>query len=420
VISWWAPSRNTPASGLQRFLYRPAGEAVEPLAAYPLDGDPRALPLLQQGFSVETVTPRAPRRWQATADAPGLAGPRTFDRDLDLAWRRTSYSSLTAAAHGIDLSHPGVGSEAEPVKEDDETQEIRSPPPQPVEPHDQPVGADMVSPMQDLPSGIEFGTIVHTILETVDPATTDLPSALRQAAAAALSRTPGDELTAEALATALLPAMETPLGPLAGGLRLCDVEIQDRLPELGFELPLAGGEVTTAALTLGMLAPLLRRHLDPDDPLHGYAHLLEHPVLAEETLRGYLTGSIDAVLRIRDSGGVPRYLVVDYKTNWLGGLENGPLLLADYEPRRLAEAMIAANYPLQALLYLVAVHRLLRWRQPGYDPATHLGGVLYLFVRGMAGPDTPRVNGVPYGVFSWQPPPALVTELSDLLHGKAP
>jgi exodeoxyribonuclease V beta subunit len=82
--------------------------------------------------------------------------------------------------------------------------------------------------------------------------------------------------------------------------------------------------------------------------------------------------------------------------------------------------MMAANYPLQALLYLVAVHRLLRWRQPGYDPATHLGGVLYLFVRGMAGPDTPQVNGVPYGVFSWQPPPALVTELSDLLHGRLP
>jgi exodeoxyribonuclease V beta subunit len=178
--------------------------------------------------------------------------------------------------------------------------------------------------------------------------------------------------------------------------------------------------VTTAALTLGMLAPLLRRHLGPDDPLHGYPELLEHPILAGETLRGYLNGSIDAVLRVRTDGGVPRYLVVDYKTNWLGGFENGPLLLADYEPRRLAEAMMAANYPLQALLYLVAVHRLLRWRQPGYDPATHLGGVLYLFVRGMAGPDTPQVNGVPYGVFSWQPPPALVTELSDLLHGRLP
>ncbi len=37
--------------------------------------------------------------------------------------------------------------------------------------------------------------------------------------------------------------------------------------------------------------------------------------------------------------------------------------------------MQRAHYPLQALLYLVALHRYLRWRLPGYDPAAHLGGV---------------------------------------------
>ena len=37
--------------------------------------------------------------------------------------------------------------------------------------------------------------------------------------------------------------------------------------------------------------------------------------LGGQSLRGYLTGSIDVVLRV-PSG--PRYLVVDYKTNWLG------------------------------------------------------------------------------------------------------
>ena len=74
--------------------------------------------------------------------------------------------------------------------------------------------------------------------------------------------------------------------------------------------------------------------------------------------------------------------------------------------------MLDAHYPLQALLYSVALHRYLRWRQPGYDPEQHLGGVLYLFVRGMCGPDTPVVDGVPCGVFGWRPPAALVVELS--------
>ena len=73
------------------------------------------------------------------------------------------------------------------------------------------------------------------------------------------------------------------------------------------------------------------------------------------------------------------------------------------------------HYPLQAILYLVAMHRYLRWRLPGYDPETNLGGVLYLFLRGMSGPAAPLAGGLPCGVFSWRPPPALVTALSDLL-----
>jgi exodeoxyribonuclease V beta subunit len=82
--------------------------------------------------------------------------------------------------------------------------------------------------------------------------------------------------------------------------------------------------------------------------------------------------------------------------------------------------MIAAHYPLQALLYNAALHRYLRWRLPSYDPARHLGGVLYLFLRGMAGPETPAQDGVPCGVFSWHPPAELVVALSDLLDGSQP
>ena len=122
-----------------------------------------------------------------------------------------------------------------------------------------------------------------------------------------------------------------------------------------------------------------------------YADRLISDALGGESLRGYLSGSIDAVLRIPDGLG-HRYLVVDYKTNWLGNSDR-PLTAADYDRPRLTEAMLHSDYPLQALLYSVVLHRFLRWRQPGYDPARHLGGVLYLFVRGMCGPDTPVIDG---------------------------
>src|SRR6478752_3506260 len=144
--------------------------------------------------------------------------------------------------------------------------------------------------------------------------------------------------------------------------------------------------------------------------------------MSGQLLRGYLTGSLDAVFRLPG----PRYVVADYKTNWLGefgaGLgEAGPRLSAwHYRPEALDEAMAGSDYPLQALLYCVALHRFLRWRQPGYDPERHLGGVLYLFVRGMCGVANPEVDGRPCGVFGWRPPADLVVELSALLDAKPP
>jgi exodeoxyribonuclease V beta subunit len=251
------------------------------------------------------------------------------------------------------------------------------------------------------------------VLERVDFSSTSLESDL-----AAAAETEGVErqtgVPAGVLASSLLPALETPLGPPVGNRRLVDVARADRLDEMEFELPLAGGDEPTGTVPVGQIAELLRRHLRADDPLVGYADDLDVPLLNQRRLRGFLTGSIDAVVRVATADGTPRYLVVDYKTNRLGA---GELLTADdYGPAELVTAMRHAHYPLQALLYSVAVHRYLRWRQPGYDPSVHLGGVLYLFLRGMCGPATPVVDGVPHGVFAWSPPAALVTDLSDLLH----
>jgi exodeoxyribonuclease V beta subunit len=67
----------------------------------------------------------------------------------------------------------------------------------------------------------------------------------------------------------------------------------------------------------------------------------------------------------------------------------------------------------------VALHRYLRWRQPAYDIEVHLGGVLYLFLRGMSGPGVLDESGAAPGVFAWRPPAGLVVGLSGLLAGSA-
>ena len=124
-----------------------------------------------------------------------------------------------------------------------------------------------------------------------------------------------------------------------------------------------------------------------------YAADLAVELLRDKPLRGFIGGFLDAVLRVRSADGTPRYLVVDYKTNWLGGRETLDVL--GLPPRRAGRRDARGPLPLQSLLYAVALHRFLRWRQPGYDPETHLGGVLYLFLRGMCGPDTPIVRRRP-------------------------
>jgi exodeoxyribonuclease V beta subunit len=227
------------------------------------------------------------------------------------------------------------------------------------------------------------------------------------------------DATPEDLATALLPMHDTPLGPLAPGMTLRQIGLRDRLRELDFEFPLAGGDLRDGAagptITLADVGRLYAEHVPADDVLASYATRLHTGALAAQSLKGYLTGSVDAVLRL--PGG--RFVVVDYKTNWLGEPEK-PLTAGDYTRARMADAMLHSDYPLQALLYCVVLHRFLRWRLPGYDPAQHLGGVVYLFVRGMCGPDTPVVDGHPAGVFSWQPPASLVEAVSNLCDGAAP
>ena len=413
VVCWWAPAETTPTSPLHRLLLGQFAPGTVPPQRCRVPGDQTVLAELRKlespDVAVEVVTERTPARFTPAVEPSARLETATFTRPLDTTWRRTSYSALTAGAH----EEAGVTGESENTGTDDEAAVTVS------------AAAATVpavpSPMAKLPVGPEFGTLVHAVLERTDFTAADPRAELAARAREQLARLPTPGVTAGALAEALAPALLTPLGPVAGDLRLADVPPRDRLTELDFELPLCGGDHPDArgdgSATLADVAALLRTHLPDTDPLAGYADVLGTPPLAPSPLRGYLTGSIDAVLRLGGPSD-PRYLVVDYKTNWLGPVgPDGPqpLTAAHYAPPVLAQAMIAAHYPLQALLYTVALHRFLRWRQPGYDPDRHLGGVLYLFLRGMCGPDTPRVDGVPCGVFGWHPPAALVTELSDLL-----
>ncbi|OBY31795.1 exodeoxyribonuclease V subunit beta [Mycolicibacter kumamotonensis] len=403
VVAWWGPSRDEANSGLSRLLRgRSLGQAEVPIACRPRisDADAWALfagwqdaggPVVEHSEVVQP--PPLPR-----SSMPKDLAVRHFHRTIDTGWRRTSYSALI---RGADEAAVGTHSEPETHTRDDESEEITVTAAAPV------TGVELRSPMADLPGGKTFGSLVHGVLETADPFAADLAAELA-AQVRVHERWWPVGVDADELAAALVPMHDTPLGPLADGLTLRQIGVADRLRELDFEIPLAGGDLPGAAsqARVADVGALLREHLPGEDPFAVYADRLLSDALGGQTLRGYLSGSLDVVLRLPDQ----RYLVVDYKTNQLGETAAG------YSFPRMTEAMLHSDYPLQALLYTAVLHRFLRWRQPGYDPARHLGGVLYLFVRGMCGPETPVLDGHPSGVFSWRPPAALVIALSDLLH----
>ncbi|BBU24266.1 exodeoxyribonuclease V subunit beta [Mycobacterium xenopi] len=393
VVTWWAPTKDEVNGGLSRLLRgRGIGEPEVPDTCEPGITDDDAWAVFKcweaaGGPAVEESVIVSPATVETGGPPTGFE-VRHFHRAIDTGWRRTSYSALVREPESVD-----VASEPEATTRDDEVDSVVVTAPAP--------GLDIASPLAAMPSGAAFGSLVHAVLETADPSAADLQAELDAQVRRHLAWWPVD-VAADELASALVPMHDTPLGPLAAGLTLRQIGAGDRLRELDFEMPMASGDLRDAAPEVWVrdVGELLRSHLPAGDPLAPYAERLTSAPLAHQSLRGYLTGSIDVVLRIPG----PRYLLADYKTNRLGDTA------ADYSAARLAEAMLHSDYPLQALLYVVVLHRFLRWRQPGYDPGTHLGGVLYLFVRGMCGPDTPGC-----GVFGWRPPAQLVVALSDLL-----
>jgi exodeoxyribonuclease V beta subunit len=268
-----------------------------------------------------------------------------------------------------------------------------------------------------MPGGTVIGTVVHGVLERVAFDAPDLPAAVADELAREVTWRDVDLGDTDAVVAGLCAAIESPLGPGAGEARLRDIARRDRIDELGFEIPLVGGDQPAGRLHVRDVADLLETHLGPDDPVRRYAARLRDPAL-DGVLRGYLNGSLDLVFRLRggdcDRGDrADRFVLADYKTNRLSAPDELPTAW-HYRPEALEAEMAEAHYPLQALLYSVALHRYLRWRLPGYDAARNLGGVLYLFLRGMSAAEPIRVGDRPCGVWSWHPKPELVEVLSNL------
>lgn len=235
--------------------------------------------------------------------------------------------------------------------------------------------------------GAEAGQCLHTILEEVDLDDLDGDATRR-----AVERTLATHGLADAGAH---PVAIDPAGVVTQNLR--DLAASIACPDGPAVAALCRGpKVIEWKFTLPMGTPAVAKlaaafEEHGDAVASGYAARLRS--LRPRELRGYLTGYADL---IAEHDG--RYWVVDWKSNHLGDC------VEDYDQVALLTSMKQHDYILQYHLYVLAWHRHLEKRLPGYDYDQHFGGVCYAFLRG-------AVPGRDHGMFYDRPPRALVEAL---------
>jgi exodeoxyribonuclease V beta subunit len=240
----------------------------------------------------------------------------------------------------------------------------------------------------NFPKGAGPGTFLHELLEWCTQQgfqrVVDNPPLLHEQ----LTRrcgTRGWNEWVEPLERWLLALISKPLNLYrAGAEAVCLADLTTLRPELEFWFE-------SRNVSIRKLDELVTRHT---------LNEADRPRVEETRFNGMLKGFIDLVF---EHNG--RYYVLDYKSNTLGEDDSA------YTDQAMGNAILDKRYDLQYVLYLLALHRLLKARLPDYDYDRHIGGAVYLFLRG--------IDSSTGGAFTDKPPRALIEQLDALFDGES-
>ncbi|MBZ9559708.1 MULTISPECIES: exodeoxyribonuclease V subunit beta [unclassified Modicisalibacter] len=323
---------------------------------------------------------------QLASDDTPLGEARAPTRAIREHWWIASYSALRTGATPDDESEPAA--EAEPSPEPTTATEATA-----MEVLDEPFDAEAATvsegSLHRFPRGPSAGTFLHGLLEWAGEegfARVAVDDALRADTLARRANRRGWEGQIPALEQWLPELLSTPL-PMPGEGSPLRLDALDRATDYRIELEFwfAAHQVNTRRLDA-----LVSTHT-----LGGRSR----PALEPDTLNGMLKGFIDLV--VEHEG---RFHVLDWKSNHLGADD------AAYTAAAMAEAVLDKRYDVQYCLYLLALHRLLEARLPDYDIERHLGGALYVFLRGTRAPSR--------GVHDERPPSELILALDALFRAE--
>jgi exodeoxyribonuclease V beta subunit len=293
---------------------------------------------------------------------------RTFTGHIERPWRIGSFSALTSGhdAELPDYDASTVTVELTPVTVIDSKPNV----------------ADRFQ----FPKGAQAGTCLHSIFELWD-FNTDDREGLTLLVEKILLQYGFEPTWTDSVCDWLCEVVNTPLSE-RDSFSLSALKPSQRLDEMAFYFPVS-------QLSVNSLKRQLLPHLSSNSPLALVLNQLHF-----FDLTGFMKGFIDLIYEHEG-----RFYVVDYKSNYLGDQPE------NYSEQPINQAMISHHYPMQYLIYTLALHRYLRLRIADYDPEQHLGGVYYLFIRGMH-PDWQQA-----GVYSDRPSSELITAFDAYLQG---
>ena len=396
---------HTAHSALGSLLEEAVNMAAEPLPAAPPAlselSDPAALPL---PYWAQVVTATEERLAEAlaaiqppalppvTLPPPPAAAPRpepvaartmTVNPAPSPAWWMANYSALMQAGRygdsGLETTEEKLLAEEkwgrDPSALAAEAQDDA--PPAPLPPA---TLADAGQVFATFPAGRLFGVFLHSVFEWMGRtgfAECAADPTLLHTELAKRCRYEGWEAHLEPLNTALQGWLRQPLVLLGATTPPTLQALSCYQPEMSFLL-------ATASVKMAEIDAL------SDACFPSYPKKLPLPA---HRLNGMLSGIADLMFLWEG-----QYYVLDYKSN----------ALPDYTSAALhAEMRSRRRYDLQALIYLLALHRHLQSRLPDYDYDQHMGGAVYVFVRGW--------DGAGQGECVCKPPRAVMDTLDRLL-----
>lgn len=337
---------------------------------------------------VERVKPAAGDGWEpgrnvAESDAPygdsALTDTWAEQRAADAVWQRHLVQAAEASALVVD-SEQGAGVPG--------------------------------SSVHDFVRGPQAGTFLHGLLEWAGrqgfATLAKDPARLAEQVRWRLQRMPDWQPWQSLLTDWLVRLLTQPLPLDAGGRGRAPDSTPDMPVDAGYAPSDGGSSFTLAGLRQYQVEmSFMLAVQDIDLPAldawvrqHTFSGAARPPLLPGQ-LNGMLKGFIDLVF---EHDG--RFYVLDYKSNWLGSSDEA------YRGETMQAAVLAHRYELQYLFYLLALHRLLKVRLPDYDYDRHVGGALYLFLRGSGAPSR--------GVFAARPPRAVIEALDAAFAGQRP